>query len=76
MLCYIWLLLSFYLAKSRMSIIFRTAELPRCWDACMAGKHALHLPEAGLPVFMSQFGGKYSKEWESRGLKEGDVRLV
>lgn len=22
-------------------------------DACMAGKHALHFPEAGLPVFMS-----------------------
>lgn len=30
-------------------------------DTCMAGKPALHFPEAGLPVFMSQFGGKYSK---------------
>lgn len=45
-------------------------------DACMAGKHVLHFPEAELQVFMSQFGGKYSKEWDSWGLKEGDVRLV
>ncbi|KAK7704583.1 hypothetical protein SLS64_008347 [Diaporthe eres] len=43
-------------------------------DAWVAGKNAVPHPKGGL--FMSRFGGQHSMEWETWGLKEGDIKLV
>lgn len=43
-------------------------------DAWVAGKHAVPHPKGDL--FMSRFGGQHSMEWETWGLKAGDIKLV